>query len=136
MTIQAADDLKALMQSTRRIALVGLSNNPDRPSYRVAQYLIAAGYDVVPVNPGLREVLGRVCYPNLRAIEGPVDMVDVFRRSEEVAAITDDAIAIGAKSLWLQLGVIDEASAERAAAAGLAVVMDRCIKIDHYALLA
>ena len=136
MTIQAADDLKALMQSTRRIAVVGLSNNPDRPSYRVAQYLIAAGYDVVPVNPGLREVLGRVCYPNLRAIEGPVDMVDVFRRSEEVAAITDDAIAIGAKSLWLQLGVIDEASAERAAVAGLAVVMDRCIKIDHYALLA
>jgi predicted CoA-binding protein len=135
MRIEAGAELKALMQTTHRIAVVGLSNNPARPSYRVAEYLISAGYDVVPVNPGLREVLGRVCYPNLQAIEGQVDMVDVFRRSEEVAQITDDAIAIGAKSLWLQLGVIDEDSADRAAAAGLAVVMDRCIKIDHAALL-
>ncbi len=131
MVLERDEDIQQLLKNTRRIAIVGISANPARPSHGVARYLMAAGYDIVPVNPGLREVLGLRCYANLDEIDGPIDMVDVFRRSEEVPNIADAAIAKGAKSLWLQLGVINEDATQRALAAGLAVVVDRCTKIEH-----
>ena len=131
MLLERDEDIQQLLKNTRRIAIVGISANPARPSHGVALYLMAAGYEIVPVNPGLREVLGLRCYANLDEIDGPIDMVDVFRRSEEVPNIADTAIAIGAKSLWLQLGVINEDASVRAVTAGLAVVVDRCTKIEH-----
>jgi predicted CoA-binding protein len=130
------DELRALLQRTRTIAVVGLSDKPDRPSYHVAGYLIGQGYRVIPVNPGLTEVLGLRCFPELRDIPEAVDMVDVFRRSEAVPAIAADAVAIGAQSLWLQEGVIHEEAAAAARAGGLQVVMDRCILKEHRRLLA
>jgi len=128
------DRIHTLLESARTIAVVGLSPRPERPSNQVARYLIAAGYRVIPVNPAHAEILGLPCYPDLRAIPEPVDIVDCFRRSDEIEAIAEDAVAIGAKVLWLQLGVVNEAAAAVAARAGLAVVMDRCIKIDHAVL--
>jgi predicted CoA-binding protein len=110
---------------------VSLSPKADRPSNVVARYLLAHGYTVIPVNPGQREILGQPCYASLRDIPVKVDMVDVFRNAADVPPIAADAIAIGAKSLWLQLGVINQAAAEAASNAGLDVVMDRCPKIDH-----
>jgi len=123
--------IRELLQHTRRIAVVGLSARTDRPSNEVARYLLDHGYTVIPVNPAYQEVLGLTCYPSLRDIPEAVDMVDVFRRSEEVSAVVDEAIAVGARSLWLQLGVIDHDAAQRAQAAGLQVVMDHCVKIEH-----
>ena len=109
-----------------RWAVVGCSDNPWRSSHSVAEFLIERGYDVVPVNQQITEVFGRPCYPSLAAIPKPVDVVDLFRRSEYVAAHVEEAIAAGAKAVWTQLGVIDEAAAARAHAAGLDVVMNRC----------
>jgi predicted CoA-binding protein len=126
---------RALLQDTRTIAIVGLSPNPQRPSNEVARYLRAAGYTIIPVNPACDEVLGEKCYASLREIPGPVDLVDVFRRPEDVMPIVDDAIAIGARGLWLQLGVIAPEAAGRAADAGLKVVMDRCTKVEHAVLI-
>lgn len=127
--------LRELLQHTHTIAVVGLSPKPQRPSHGVAQYLQAHGYRVIPVNPGHETILGEASYPDLRSIPEPVDMVDVFRRPDQVAAVVEDAVAIGAPSLWLQLGVIDEAAAQRARDAGLTVVMDRCLKIEHARLI-
>ncbi|MCS4504542.1 CoA-binding protein [Arhodomonas aquaeolei] len=127
--------LRALLQHTHTIAVVGLSPKPQRPSHGVAQYLQAHGYRVIPVNPGHETILGETSYPDLRSIPEPVDMVDVFRRPDQVAAVVEDAVAVGAPSLWLQLGVIDEAAAQRARDAGLTVVMDRCLKIEHARLI-
>ena len=127
--------LRRILSQTRRIAVVGLSANPSRPSHGVAAYLQAQGYRIVPVNPRYEKVLGERCYARLEDVPGPVDMVDVFRRSEEVGPVADSAIAIGARCLWLQIGVVDEAAAARARAAGLEVMMDRCLKIDHARLL-
>jgi hypothetical protein len=126
---------RALLQDTRTIAIVGLSPNPQRPSNEVARYLRAAGYTIIPVNPACDEVLGERCYASLREIPGPVDLVDVFRRAEDVMPIVEDAIAIGARALWLQLGVVAPEAALRAAGAGLKVVMDRCTKIEHAVLI-
>jgi predicted CoA-binding protein len=126
---------RALLQDTRTIAIVGLSPNPQRPSNEVARYLRAAGYTIIPVNPACDEVLGEKCYASLREIPGPVDLVDVFRRAEDVMPIVEDAIAIGARALWLQLGVVAPEAALRAAGAGLKVVMDRCTKIEHAVLI-
>jgi predicted CoA-binding protein len=122
--------IREILERPRRIGVVGCSPDPGRDSHHIAQLLIGRGHDVVPVNPTVAEVLGRRCYPDLRAVPGGVDMVDVFRRPEHVAAVADDAIAVGAKILWLQLGVIDEEAAARAQAAGLIVVMDRCPAIE------
>lgn len=122
--------LRHLLANTRSIAVVGLSGNWNRPSYFAAKYMLERGYTIIPVNPMYEEVLGQRCYPNLRAIPQPVDMVDVFRKPDEVLPVAEDAIAIGAKSLWLQLGVINHEAVARAEAAGLAVVMDRCVKIE------
>jgi predicted CoA-binding protein len=111
--------------------MVGLSSDPFRPSHFAAIYLLSEGYDVVPVNPREKKVLGRTSYRNLREIPGPVEVVDIFREPSAVPKIVEDAIAIGAKVVWMQLGVIHEAAAERARRAGLEVVMDRCMKIEH-----
>ena len=120
-----------VLLATRRIALVGASAKPDRPSFGVMRFLIERGYDVTPVNPGLagQEIHGRRVVATL-AEAGPLDMVDVFRRSEEAGAVMDEAVALGARSVWLQLGVVNEAAAARARAKGVAVVMDRCPAIE------
>jgi len=123
-----------ILRRFRRVAVVGLSPRPERDSHRVARYLVSVGYDVVPVNPAVDEVLGRRCWPNLTAAPGPIEVVDVFRRSELVAPVVDEAIAVGAKAVWMQDGVVDEAAAARARAAGLLVVMDRCMLRDHAAM--
>lgn len=123
--------LRRVLSQNRCIAVVGLSAQWYRPSYFAAKYMLDHGYTVVPVNPRYEEVLGQKCYASLRDIPVPVDIVDCFRRAEEIPAITDDAIAIGAKVLWMQLGVINEEAARKAEAAGLEVVMDRCVKIEY-----
>lgn len=127
-------EMKKLLDTTRTIAVVGLSEKPDRPSHHVSAYLQAQGYRIIPVNPSVVSILGERSYPTLRDIPEPVDMVDVFRRSEAVPEIVQDAIAIGAKSIWLQEGVIHEAAAKDAVEAGLATVMDRCILKEHMRL--
>ena len=126
-----ADPADKILRSARTIAVVGLSTNPRRPSYGVARYLQRAGYRIIPVNPNVSEVLGERAYATLSELPGPVDVVEVFRRSEFAGAIVDEAIAIGAGAVWLQDGVVDEAAAERARAAGLDVVMDDCMMRRH-----
>ena len=123
--------LRRILKQGKTIAVVGLSANWWRPSYFAAKYMQEHGYRIIPVNPQYREVLGEKCYANLRDIPEPVDIVDCFRRSEDIGPIADEAIAIGAKVLWLQLGVINHEAAEKARKAGLDVVMDRCVKIEH-----
>ncbi|HYL18012.1 MAG TPA: CoA-binding protein [Burkholderiales bacterium] len=123
--------LRRILKESRTIAVVGLSANWWRPSYFAAKYLQEHGYRIIPVNPQYEEVLGEKCYPNLRAIPHKVDVVDCFRKSDEIPPLADDAIAIGAKVLWLQIGVINPAAAEKAQKAGLDVVMDRCMKIEQ-----
>ena len=123
-----------ILRRFRRVAVVGISPLPERDSHRVAAYLVGAGYDVVPVNPRVDVVLGRRCWLSLTVAPGPIEVVDVFRRSELVGAVVDEAIAIGAKAVWLQDGVVDEVAAAHARAAGLLVVMDRCMLRDHAAL--
>jgi predicted CoA-binding protein len=123
--------IRRILENHQVIAMVGLSPKEDRPSNHVARYLLAHGYTVIPVNPGQREILGQPCYASLKDIPVKVDMVDVFRNADDVPPIAAAAIAIGAKSLWLQLGVINEEAAEAATNAGLDVVMDRCPKIEH-----
>ncbi len=123
--------IRHLLTTSRTIAVVGLSPKESRPSNRVARYLISAGFRVIPVNPGQETILGLPCYPDLASIPEPVDIVDLFRRAEEVGPVVDEAIAIGAKAVWMQEGVVNAAAAATAKAAGLTVVMDRCIKTDH-----
>ncbi|NMG02957.1 CoA-binding protein [Azoarcus taiwanensis] len=123
--------LRSLLLETRTIAVVGLSANWHRPSFFAAKYMQERGYTIVPVNPAYDEILGQKCYPSLRDIPIPIDMVDVFRKPEDVLPLVDDAIAIGAKSFWMQLGVINAEAAQRAEAAGMKVVMDRCVKIEY-----
>ncbi len=123
--------LRRILAESRTIAVVGLSANWYRPSYFAAKYMQDHGYRIIPVNPAYEEVLGERCYPDLKDIPEPVDMVDIFRRAEQVPPIVDDAIAIGAKVVWMQLGVVNEEAAARAREAGLDVVMDRCVKIEH-----
>jgi len=120
-----------ILNFSRVIAVVGLSPKPDRPSYGVASYLKENGYKIIPVNPEVGEILGEVCYPDLSSIPEPVDVVDIFRRSEKVPAIVEEAIKIAAKAVWMQEGVINEPAAARAGEAGLLVVMDRCMLKEH-----
>ena len=128
---KTAAELRQILATAKTIAVVGLSHRSERPSYTVAAYLQRQGYRIIPVNPNLTEALGEKAYPNLRDIPERVDIVDVFRRSEHVPAAVEDAIAIGAKVLWLQIGVIHEEAAARAEAAGLTVVRDNCIAVSH-----
>jgi predicted CoA-binding protein len=127
------DALRALLQQVHTIAVVGLSPKPDRPSHGVAGYLKRAGYQIVPINPGHEKVLGEQSYPTLTdaAREHAIDVVDVFRRSEHAGAVVDEAIALHPRLIWLQQGVIDEAAAARAAAAGIPIVMDACLAVQH-----
>lgn len=125
------DQLRALLTAARTIAVVGASSNPDRPSHGIVRSLLDAGYVVYPVNPREAEVHGQAAYPSLAALPDKVDIVDVFRRSEDAPAIANEAIAIGAGALWLQRGVSSEEAATRARAGGLAVVMDSCIGATH-----
>lgn len=129
------ETLRRILETCRTIAIVGLSDKPHRPSHGVARYLLEQGYTIIPVNPKLDEVLGQRCYPALEDIPVPVDMVDCFRRSEEMVDVARAAIAIKARVLWMQLGVINVEAGNLAAAAGLEVIMDRCTKIDHAKLL-
>lgn len=124
-------DIKELLADSRTIAVVGLSSNPSRPSHGVSAYLQRAGFRIIPVNPVEKEILGERCYPSLRDIPEKVDIVDVFRNPDAVGPIAEDAVAIGARCLWLQEGVVNQAAAEMASAAGLEVVMDFCILKKH-----
>ncbi|MBS0336315.1 MAG: CoA-binding protein [Proteobacteria bacterium] len=123
--------LRRILRENRTIAVVGLSANWYRPSYFAAKYMLEHGYRIIPVNPQYEEVLGQKCYKSLRDIPEKVDIVDCFQKTERIGPLAEDAIAIGAKVLWQQIGVTNEAAAQRAAAAGLDVVMDRCVKIEH-----
>jgi len=125
------EDLARLLRECRTIAVVGLSSNPARPSNRVARYMQQQGKTVIPVNPHESDVLGEPAYPSLSAVPGSIDLVNIFRRSEEAGAVVDEAIRIRAKAVWLQEGVVDEASARRAREAGLQVVMHRCWLKEH-----
>lgn len=132
------DVLRQLFARARQIAVVGISNNPTRASHDVAQYLQRAGYEIVPINPTIPDWDGIACFPDLQSAVRAgkkIDLVDVFRRSEELAHVVDDAIKAKAPALWFQLGVIDEDQARRAKQAGMMVVMDRCTKIDHRQLM-
>ena len=124
-------EITEILQDYRVVAVVGLSTDPSRPSYQVAQYLQEHGYRIVPVNPGCREILGERCYASLKDIPFPVEVVDIFRKVEAIPAIVDEAIAVGAKVVWMQLGLEEPHSARTARQAGLRVVMDRCLKIEH-----
>ena len=123
--------LRRILHENRTLAVVGLSADWFRPSYFAAKYMQEHGYRVIPVNPKYESILGEKCYKSLRDIPGKVDLVDIFRKSNDVMPIAEEAIAIGAKVLWQQLGVKNEAAAAKARAAGLEAVMDRCVKIEH-----
>ncbi len=123
--------IERILTTAHTIAVVGLSPDPSRPSHRVADYLQGAGYEIIPVNPMIDQVLGQKSYASLRQVGRPVDVVDIFRRSQFVAAVVADALAIGARAIWMQQGIVDQASAERARAAGLDVVMDGCMMAEH-----
>jgi len=125
------DDIRTILATTRTIAVVGLSQKPYRPSHGVSEYLQSHGYRILPVNPAYREVLGERCYPRLADLPEQPDTVDVFRNPHYVADLVDEVIAAGIPNLWLQEGVIDEAAARKARAAGLRVVMDRCMLKEH-----
>lgn len=125
-------DIRTILQDTNTIAVVGISHKPHRASHQVAKFLMEKGYTVIPVNPKYKEVLGEPCYASLEDIPVAVDMVDCFRRSSEILPIAESAIKIGAKVLWMQLGVINEEAAQLAEDAGLQVVMDRCPKIEYF----
>ena len=127
--------LRRILLRSRTLAVVGLSAQWYRPSFFAAKYMQDHGYRIIPVNPKYADVLGEKCYPDLRSIPEAVDLVDCFRKAPEIPAIAEEAIAIGAKVLWMQLGIVNEQAARRASAAGLDVVMNHCVKIEHARIL-
>ena len=133
VTVNEPDKIRDILETARTIAVVGASTDPSRPSNSIARYLIESGYEVIPVNPNHAEVLARRCYPSLSDIPDgvPIDIVDVFRRSEAVAGLVDPSIARKARFFWMQEGVVDIRSAKRLEAAGVGVAMDRCILKEH-----
>ncbi len=134
-TLHTQDELRNLLETARTIAVVGHSDKPFRTSYRIASYLREVGYEVYPVNPALTEIDGQKVYPDLASVPVPIDIVDVFRRSEHLDDIVKEAIQVGAKAVWAQVGVEDAQAAATAEAAKLPMVMDRCIMVDHRSLL-
>ena len=126
-----SEEIRVLLQSVRTIAVVGLSDKPERDSYHVAAYLQKHGYRIIPVNPAVSEVLGEKAYASLRDVPDKIDMVDIFRRPDAVPAIVEDAIAIGARAVWMQEGIVHNAAADKARAAGLQVVMNKCMLKEH-----
>ncbi len=135
MPIDDDEAIRRILKSAKTIAVVGASTKPWRDSNSIMQFLIDQGYKVFPVNPKYSEVLGITCAPDLSSVPEKIDIVDVFRRPEVLDEIVDDALEVGVKTLWLQVGVVNETAAERAERAGLNVIMDRCIRIDHQRLL-
>ena len=131
MEVNSHETIRRILEECRTIAVVGLSSDPIRPSYGVSSYMRRNGYRVIPVNPNETEVFGEKAYPDLAAVPDKIDLVDVFRRSDEAGRAVDEAIAVGAKAVWLQEGVIDKSAAQRALDAGLLVVMDRCWLKEH-----
>jgi predicted CoA-binding protein len=130
--ITSDDGIAELLSRTKRVAVVGISDKEDRPSNGVSRWLMAHSHlDLYFVNPALTTVLGKPCYPSLKDIPVDIDMVDIFRKVSDIPAVVDEAIEIGAQSIWIQLGLVDDASAARAADAGLDVVMDLCIKVEY-----
>ena len=120
-----------ILKSFRNVAMVGVSANPEKPSYIVFRYLTACGYNVIPVNPTIGEVQGKKCYANLSAIPEKVEVVDIFCKSEDIPPIVEEAIKIGAKAVWMQEGIVNKAAAKKAELAGLLVVMDKCMRKEH-----
>lgn len=131
MTASELPDKRAILEQVKTIAVVGLSRRETQPGFYVPAYMQSMGYRIIPVNPYLDEALGEKAYPELQAIPEPVDMVCIFRRSEDVPPVVEQAIQIGAKVVWMQQGIVNEQAAAAARAAGLTVVMDSCMKIDH-----
>ena len=127
--------LKEILLSTKTIASVGLSSNPNKESYRIASYLKAQGYRVIPVNPTTSEIMGDTSYPDVQSVPEKIDVVQVFRKPEDVPPVVDDAIKAGAKVVWMQEGIVHEEAAEKARQAGLQVVMDTCMRVAHRSLL-
>ena len=127
----SADTILELLKKYKTIAVVGLSSNPMRPSYGVTEYMQSAGYRIIPVNPNETEVLGEKSYPWLEDVPEKIDIVNVFRRAEEVPPVVESAIRVGAKAVWMQLGIEHEEAAEKARAAGLVVIEDACILVEH-----
>ena len=123
--------LRRILLNYKRVAVVGLSADWSRPSYFAAKYLLDHGFEIIPVNPKYEEILGQKCYPDLQSIPGPVDIVDLFQKVERVPVFVDQAIAIEAKLVWMQLGIVHEEAAQKARDAGLEVVMDKCMKIEY-----
>jgi predicted CoA-binding protein len=123
--------LRRILNEYKRVAVVGLSADWSRPSYFAAKYLLDHGFEIIPVNPKYDEILGQKCYPDLKSIPSAVDIVDLFQRTERVPPFVDDAIAIKAKLVWMQLGIVHEEAAQKACDAGLEVIMDRCMKIEY-----
>ena len=132
MPITHKDHLREILTTARVIAVVGHSDRPERTSYQIGRMLKSVGYSVYPVNPNVRHIEGDICYPSLAAVPEPIDIVNVFRRSEYLANVVEEAIRVGAKTIWAQLGVYDAEAARRAETAGLQVVMDQCIKVVYY----
>ena len=130
------EEIKSVLETYRTVAIVGLSRDPDKASYRVAQYLESVGYSIIPVNPFADEILGEKCYKSLLEVPDTIDIVDIFRPSEDVPAIVDEAITIknrvgSPNVIWMQLGIVNEEAAKRAREAGFTVVMDSCMMIEH-----
>jgi len=134
MRINDPEAIKKILTDYSTVAVVGLSSKPNRPSHGVARYMQSVGYQIIPVNPNESEVLGEKVYPNLSAVTERIDVVDIFRRSDRVASIVDEAIQIGARAIWMQEGVVDEEAARKALRAGLMVVVNRCMLKEHVKL--
>lgn len=124
-------DVAELLNNSRTVAVVGISHKEERDSHKVAKYLKDHGYKVIPVNPRYKEVLGETCYPDLKSVPEHIDIVDIFRNIDAIPAIVDEAVEVKAGAVWMQLGLSHEAAAEKARCAGISVVMDRCMKIEH-----
>ena len=131
MPVEDDSHIRSILKNAKTIAVVGASPKPWRDSGSIGQYLIHKGYDVYPVNPKYQEVLGKKCYPDLKSVPSLIDIVDIFRNPDEVEPVIDEAIAVKAKTVWMQLGVVNENAAAKAEKAGLQVVMDHCIAVEH-----
>lgn len=129
------EEVVEILRSSKTVAVVGISHNEERDSHKVAKYLKEHGYKVIPVNPKYKEVLGEPCYPDLKSVPEKIDVVDIFRNVEAIPGIVDEAIQIGAGAVWMQLGLIHNESAEKARQAGLKVVMNKCMKMEHHRLI-
>ncbi len=132
---ESQEEIRTLLKNAKTIAVVGASPKPWRDSGSIAEFLSRKGYAVFPVNPKYHEVFGMKCFPDLSSVPEKIDIVDIFRNPDDVEPVIDEAIAVGARSVWMQLGVINEQAAKKAEAAGLDVVMDKCIAVEHRALI-